>query len=277
MKKQSQNSNPDQTESMAKMPAHEMFMTDKSTFSEMLRLDAKFRRILKLPHWLFPDIRHRKDQASLSAMEQERFLCAFNMINANGTLGTLVKIHSEPHQMHHTLRFLPWHRVFLLAMEDALNAIHPDVCLPYWNWTNAPEQTFPAWLSGVLPTVITPTTTVSVFRSPQSPANLASIAAAAPTALSQTTFNNFTGALEAIHDSVHVWVGGSMGVISTAPADPIFWMHHANIDRLWWQWQNSPAGTGLNPPLSGSAAVMDPYATLEAGTRDIGAMGYNYV
>jgi hypothetical protein len=39
--------------------------------------------------------------------------------------------------------------------------------------------------------------------------------------------------LEAVHGGVHVWVGGSMSTIPTAPADPIFWMHHANSDRLW--------------------------------------------
>ena len=28
--------------------------------------------------------------------------------------------------------------------------------------------------------------------------------------------------------------------------DPIFWLHHANIDRLWAQWQQ--AHPGQNPP-----------------------------
>jgi len=68
-----------------------------------------------------------------------------------------------------------------------------------------------------------------------------------------------------------------MGVIPTAPADPIFWMHHANIDRLWWKWQTMPANASKNPPLSGAAAVMDPWASTEADTRDIAMMGYTYV
>ena len=68
-----------------------------------------------------------------------------------------------------------------------------------------------------------------------------------------------------------------MGSIPTAPADPIFWMHHANIDRLWWQWQTSPQGQGKNPNLTGAAAVMDPWAYTEPDTRDIATLGYTYV
>jgi tyrosinase len=35
------------------------------------------------------------------------------------------------------------------------------------------------------------------------------------------------------HGSGHVHVGGFMGLFQTAGLDPVFWMHHANIDRLW--------------------------------------------
>jgi tyrosinase len=178
--------------------------------------------------------------------------------------------------MHHTLRFLPWHRVFLVRLERALRTVHPDVSIPYWDWTQKAEQNFPAWLSGVLPTVVTPSRTVVVTRAPGTSADLALIASNTPAALAQTTFNSFTASLEAIHDSVHVWVGGSMGVIPTAPADPIFWMHHANIDRLWAVWQASPAGAGKNPPLAGADLVMDPYPETEPDTRDITALGYQY-
>jgi tyrosinase len=69
-----------------------------------------------------------------------------------------------------------------------------------------------------------------------------------------------------------------MSFIATAPADPIFWMHHANIDRLWWQWQQ--AHPGKNPSLSGSgptSPVMDPWAYTETDTRDITTLGYEYV
>ncbi|MFW0795278.1 tyrosinase family protein [Gordonia sp. CPCC 205515] len=35
------------------------------------------------------------------------------------------------------------------------------------------------------------------------------------------------------HGSVHMHVGGGMAVFATVGLDPVFWMHHCNIDRLW--------------------------------------------
>ena len=74
------------------------------------------------------------------------------------------------------------------------------------------------------------------------------------------------------------WVGGSMSVIRTAPADPILFMHHANIDRLWWNWQNGN-GSGINPALTGTDSIMDPWSYSEPDTRIItqSPLGYEYV
>ncbi|MDB5309116.1 MAG: tyrosinase [Gemmataceae bacterium] len=41
------------------------------------------------------------------------------------------------------------------------------------------------------------------------------------------------------HDMLHDAVGGDAGVMGdtrTAARDPIFWLHHANVDRLWNRW-----------------------------------------
>jgi len=37
------------------------------------------------------------------------------------------------------------------------------------------------------------------------------------------------------HNFVHGFVGGTMGSY-LSPLDPLFWCHHANLDRLWWRW-----------------------------------------
>jgi hypothetical protein len=45
------------------------------------------------------------------------------------------------------------------------------------------------------------------------------------------------GALEhQPHDLVHDGIGGLMGDPNTAANDPVFWLHHGNIDRLWNRW-----------------------------------------
>lgn len=36
-----------------------------------------------------------------------------------------------------------------------------------------------------------------------------------------------------VHNTGHVAFGGEMGNMFTSPSDPIFWVHHANIDRIW--------------------------------------------
>jgi tyrosinase len=38
-----------------------------------------------------------------------------------------------------------------------------------------------------------------------------------------------------MHNRVHVWVGGDMGP-ATSPNDPVFYLNHANVDRLWEAW-----------------------------------------
>ena len=44
-----------------------------------------------------------------------------------------------------------------------------------------------------------------------------------------------------MHNRVHVWVGGSMSP-GTSPDDPVFFMHHCNVDRLWALWQHTHPG-----------------------------------
>lgn len=39
----------------------------------------------------------------------------------------------------------------------------------------------------------------------------------------------------------HSSIGGTGGVMTdliNSPGDPLFFLHHANLDRIWWQWQN---------------------------------------
>jgi tyrosinase len=68
------------------------------------------------------------------------------------------------------------------------------------------------------------------------------------------------GTLElAPHDVIHVRIGGHhgwMNDLTRAARDPIFWLHHTNIDRLWTRWlalgdgRTNPAGRWLNRKFS---------------------------
>lgn len=250
-------------------------LAQSMTFSKLVQSNLRFLNLKDLL-WLFPPICQRKDQAALTDNEKSRYLCAFDMINSDGTLGQLVDIHLQMHMQHTNARLLPWHRVFLHLFEEALHNYHPDVCVPYWDWTRAEEQHFPDWLVPVLPTVHTPTQTINVIRAPGPDGQLAAIASGVPSAMAKTTYGDFTGPINGIHGSVHIWVGGTMSAYQS-PADPVFWLHHANLDRLWWVWYNSPQGNHQNPPLAGADAVMDPWTYTEPDVRNIATLGYAYV
>ena len=55
--------------------------------------------------------------------------------------------------------------------------------------------------------------------------------------------------LPAMHNRAHVWVGGSM-IPSSAPNDPVFFLHHSNIDRIWAQWQDNNPGQQYAPQIT---------------------------
>jgi len=40
-----------------------------------------------------------------------------------------------------------------------------------------------------------------------------------------------------MHNNIHMWVGGTM-TQNYSPADPVFFLNHCNVDRLWAEWQN---------------------------------------
>jgi tyrosinase len=56
-----------------------------------------------------------------------------------------------------------------------------------------------------------------------------------------------------MHNRVHVWMGGDMAPASS-PNDPVFFLNHCNVDRLWAAWQrkypNAPYLPGNNAPAS---------------------------
>lgn len=75
-----------------------------------------------------------------------------------------------------------------------------------------------------------------------------------------------------LHNRVHVWVGGHMQQ-DDSPNDPVFFLHHANIDRLWVHWQ---ALHTAEPYVNDLNTAMPPWATTPANMLDHRSLGYRY-
>lgn len=178
---------------------------------------------------------------------------------------------------HGTVQFLAWHRGYLHFFERILRwaSGDPSLTLPFWDWTAA----------RVLP---------EAFRSPADakanplyePLRKANDGSALPpdvvvddltTALGQTTLpggesDGFSADLEGSpHGLIHTLVGGPGGVMSkvaTAANDPIFWLHHANIDRLWDVWLNQGGGRA-NPSDPGYLDQEYTFADETGGTSTV--------
>jgi tyrosinase len=60
-----------------------------------------------------------------------------------------------------------------------------------------------------------------------------------------------------LHNRVHVFVGGDMSP-SSSPNDPVFFLNHCNVDRVWEAWmQPPPNGNGrVYVPGSGAPATL---------------------
>ena len=148
--------------------------------------------------------------------------------------------------------FLAWHRGYLYYFEQRLRTVCGDqqLVLPYWNYfanPNLPAEFTNASASNPLYTARVNTDvrqaldltafgpTVLQFPRGQSPA--------------------FEPILEdAPHNPIHNIIGGLMADMSS-PLDPIFWLHHANIDRLWAAW--TAAGGGRAMPANTTAYWSD--------------------
>ncbi|MBB1253740.1 tyrosinase family protein [Streptomyces sp. OF3] len=78
-----------------------------------------------------------------------------------------------------------------------------------------------------------------------------------------------------LHNQVHRWVGADM-TLASSPNDPVFYLHHANVDRLWEAWMNRngrvylPSANEPETMLGGRIddALMSPFG-LRARPRDL--------
>lgn len=166
---------------------------------------------------------------------------------ASWSFWPLVHMHHCPHGKPY---FLAWHRGYLHLFETKLREISGSQTLrvPYWDYFSDPR----------LPAEFTSgnSATNPLFE-PRIGGEVGQALGFAAFAPELTGFQRTAGAdcfeaqVEAFHNKVHNLVGGRMASM-ISPSDMIFWVHHANVDRLWSAW--AAAGEGRTVPAAG-----DPY------------------
>ena len=205
--------------------------------------------------------------------------------------------------------FLPWHRMFLRRLEEAIQAVTGDdeFALPYWDWgadgalAAAQQRTAPIWtLLGPSAGQVTQgplaqfrvrlTQSVDdgrLYAGPPRPI-WRDAGRGRPTlpdatdeawTLADGLFDNpswdeaadsFRNKLEGfqdpresrvprpgpfMHNRVHVWTGGDMAP-GSSPNDPVFFLNHCNVDRVWEAWLTR-RGRSYLPPGQGPVGHRD--------------------
>ncbi len=202
-------------------------------------------------------VRIRKNAESLTTAERNRFLAAFAQLNTTGRFQDFRDMHtfaSQP-QAHGAKGFLPWHRAYLLDLEREIQTIDPSVALPYWRFDQPGPKLFTTDFMGVSVggTVMFSATNpmqfwatdgiVGVTRSPMAgwtPTTQAGpgVRTEVQTFALGATYVTFRSPMELNpHGQAHTRWSGFISSVPTAAKDPLFFLLHCNVDRLWAKWQ----------------------------------------
>ena len=137
--------------------------------------------------------------------------------------------------------FFLWHRAYVSAMERLMQAAinDPTFRLPYWDWYHDPKlpDIFRNEFLDAQKTARNP-----LYVNDRNPGINDGRDVWTPvieTDFDESDFRRFQNTLsDNEHSDIHVAIGTwtNMGRTPTAARDPIFWLHHANIDRLLVVW-----------------------------------------
>jgi hypothetical protein len=207
------------------------------------------------------EIRERREIRQLSQEELYEFVDAVKTINEKGEFYARMALlhHILRKEVHGNAMFLPWHRYFLYMFEKELQKVHPRVMLPYWD--TAFDSQYPTHspvlselmmggngrpedncvIDGLFANFEVNITRPLCLRRKYDQENVTSsfppIEAVLNVIHTRENFGEFSHELEnRLHNSVHRSIGGDM-TLHISPKDPIFYLHHANVDRIWNRWQ----------------------------------------
>jgi N-acetylneuraminic acid mutarotase len=152
---------------------------------------------------------------------------------------------SDPEQ-YQQWYFLPWHRLMLYEFEGVIREVlhDEDFSLPYWNPVtgNPDDLVLPAVFRDPGTTLYDGTRWFWVNGGERIDTPFRDWLTL--DALNEKFYiDSPTGSLgfnprldQNPHFFTHVALGGDMADFSTVGGDPLFYLHHANIDRIWESW-----------------------------------------
>ncbi|HSI19510.1 MAG TPA: tyrosinase family protein [Sphingomonas sp.] len=224
-----------------------------------------------------------------------------NWTDMSNIHGTAAGFNKCPHGNWY---FLPWHRAYLLMYERMIRSVtgNAGFAMPYWDWTAHPTvpqafaqatyngQPNPLYVAArnngySIPTIYSGTTVMNNIYGQTNFELFGSSRRPGQNSLDPSWIKGpgTQGTLEATpHNNIHTHLGGFMPN-GNSPMDPIFLMHHGNIDRIWWSWNcrghaNTTDPLWLNMPFTnnyydtnGSWLTYKPSQLLNIGT-----LGYSY-
>jgi tyrosinase len=241
-------------------------------------------------------VRIRKNAVKLSDAERDRFLLALGKLNdaGHGPFKSFRDTHValSLDEAHGYPAFPAWHRAYLLDLERELQAIDSSVALPYWRFDEPAPALFAAAFLGMPPAdpaqgdviQFPPGHALEFWKTdvsdpierrprynivnapPQSLQGRAWVISQKATMALGKQYAAFRGLENAPHGFAHVSFDGPINTVPTAAKDPLFFLLHANVDRLWafWQWLNKRTDTS-------DAATY----SLSGRTRPPGDIGHN--
>lgn len=152
--------------------------------------------------------------------------------------------------------FLPWHRMYVLYFEEIVRQVtgKNEFTLPYWDYSSTANRALPAefrksgdakWGSLYTPSRNKHANDGKPIDQP--PGTFAINLDAMKSNVYDVKDGDagFCANLDGgLHGAIHVDVGNGqgMGSVPWAARDPIFWLHHSNIDRVWASWAKAGGG-----------------------------------
>lgn len=175
----------------------------------------------------------------------------------------LAKVHLD-FCPHGNWFFLPWHRAYLHSFENIIREItnSPEFALPYWDWTKDTQIPSSFWKDTLNDasrqvtqndTISPESTGTQVIADVMREKKFELFGSTKPfnQTSTDTRFQRARGALSLLertpHNDVHNWINGNMASM-LSPIDPIFWLHHCNVDRIWADW-NSKGNSNTSDQL----------------------------